>query len=143
MGLLRSKKSYAMEIATKPLVMASEISGLESLRGFIKQENRVVPVWSQLTKKRNKQPEFIERKMPAFPPKPAETTLPSTKKPELSTAPEKQRDSLPASQAALPFNAPDGSRNKDDNRDRKTEKSGNDAGEAKEGFVWDKSKAIN
>ena len=27
MGLLRSKKSYAMEIATKPLVMASEIAG--------------------------------------------------------------------------------------------------------------------
>ena len=34
MGLLRSKASYAMEIATKPLVMASEISGLEQLRGF-------------------------------------------------------------------------------------------------------------
>jgi type IV secretory pathway TraG/TraD family ATPase VirD4 len=31
MGLLRSKKSYAMEIATKPLIMASEISGLEPL----------------------------------------------------------------------------------------------------------------
>jgi hypothetical protein len=28
MGMLSSKKSYAMEIATKPLVMASEISGL-------------------------------------------------------------------------------------------------------------------
>jgi len=44
MGLLRSKKSYAMEIATKPLVMASEIAGLDSHRAFIKQENRVVPV---------------------------------------------------------------------------------------------------
>ena len=44
MGLLRNKKSYAMEIATKLLVMASEISGLEPLCGFIKQENRVVPV---------------------------------------------------------------------------------------------------
>jgi len=31
-GLLRSKKNFAMEIATKPLVMASEIAGLEPLR---------------------------------------------------------------------------------------------------------------
>jgi len=28
----------------------------------MKQENRVVPVWFQLTTKRNKQPEFIELK---------------------------------------------------------------------------------
>jgi hypothetical protein len=143
LGLLRSKKSYAMEIATKPLVMASEVSGLESLRGFIKQENRVVPVWFQLTTKRNKQPEFIERKMPAFPLKPAETTLPSPKRLETSTAPEKPARSLPASQAGLPFNAPAGSRDKDEDRDRETKKGENDAGQAKEGFVWDKSKAIN
>ncbi len=62
MGLLRSKKSYAMEIATKPLIMASEIAGLASHRAYIKQENRVVPVCFRLTKKRKKQPEFIERK---------------------------------------------------------------------------------
>ena len=143
MDLLRSKKSYAMGIAIKPLVMASEISGLESLRGFIKQENRVVPVWFQLTKKRNQQPEFIERRMPAFPPKPVETTLPSTKRPESSTAPEKPARSLRASQAAIPFDAPAESGDKDQDRDRETEKSENDAGQAKEGFVWDKSKGIN
>ncbi len=62
MGLLRSKKSYTMEIATKPLIMASEIAGLAPLRAFIKQENRVVPVRFKLAKKRKKQPEFIERK---------------------------------------------------------------------------------
>ena len=44
MGLLLSRKSYAMEIATKPLVMASEISGLEPLHGFGSRQNRVVPV---------------------------------------------------------------------------------------------------
>jgi hypothetical protein len=71
MGLLRSKKSYAMEIATKALVMASEISGLEPLRGFIKQENRVVPVRFALTKKRVQQPEFIERKTSVSPEKTA------------------------------------------------------------------------
>jgi hypothetical protein len=65
MGLMKGQKSYALEIATKPLVMPSEISGLEPLRGFIKQENRVVPVRFQLAKKRKKQPEFIERKMGA------------------------------------------------------------------------------
>jgi len=63
MGLLRSKKSYAMEIATKPLVMASEIAGLDSHHAYIKQENRVVPVLFRLAKKRKKQLEFIERTM--------------------------------------------------------------------------------
>jgi len=93
MGLLRAKKSYAMEIATKPLVMASEIAGLDSHRAYIKQQNRVVSVRFRLAKKRNKQPEFIERKMekpalrkaaelPALPPvqvspkKPVQNALP-------------------------------------------------------------------
>ena len=62
-GVLRSKKHFAMEIATKPLVMASEIAGLEPLRGYIKQENRVVPVKFQLVPKQANQPEFIERKV--------------------------------------------------------------------------------
>lgn len=50
-----------MEIATKPLVMASEISGLPPLTGFIKLENHVVPARFRLAKKRNEQPEFVER----------------------------------------------------------------------------------
>ena len=78
MGLIGSKKSYAMEIATKPLIMPSEISGLEPLHGFIKQENRVVPVCFALAKKRSKQVEFIERKRPQAAP-PAHT--PPPKKP--------------------------------------------------------------
>jgi hypothetical protein len=61
-GLLGSKKNFAMEIATKPLVMASEIAGLEPPRGYIKQENRVIPVKFALVKKRILQPEFMERK---------------------------------------------------------------------------------
>jgi type IV secretory pathway TraG/TraD family ATPase VirD4 len=69
-ALLGSKRSYAMEIATKPLVMASEIAGLAPLRAFIKQENRVVPVRFRLAKKRGRQPEFIERKMPEVQRKP-------------------------------------------------------------------------
>ncbi len=69
-GMLRSKKHFAMEIATKPLVMASEIAGLEPLRGYIKQENRVVPVRFQLVPKRANQPEFVERKMVIPEPRP-------------------------------------------------------------------------
>lgn len=69
-GLLQSKKHFAMEIATKPLVMASEIAGLEPLRAYIKQENRVVPVRFQLVPKRAKQLEFIERKMMISEPRP-------------------------------------------------------------------------
>jgi type IV secretory pathway TraG/TraD family ATPase VirD4 len=69
-ALLGSKRSYAMEIATKPLVMASEIAGLAPLRAFIKQENRVVPVRFRLTKKRGRQPEFIERELPQVQRKP-------------------------------------------------------------------------
>ncbi len=102
-----------------------------------------MPVWFQLTKKRNKQPEFIEREMPAFPPKPVETTVPSTKKPVSSTAPEKPARSLPPSQAAIPFDAPADSRDKDEDRDRETEKSESDAGQGKEGFVWHNSKGID
>ena len=71
MKLLGSRKSYAMEIATKPLVMASEISGLEPLHGFIKQENKVVPVHFQFARKHGRQREFIERKMPEIAPRPS------------------------------------------------------------------------
>ncbi len=61
MGLLRSKKSFAMEIATKPLVMPSEIAGLEPLYGYIKQGNRVVPAHLPYLKPKAKQLGFIER----------------------------------------------------------------------------------
>jgi type IV secretory pathway TraG/TraD family ATPase VirD4 len=43
-SLLPGNRQYAMEIANKPLVMASEIAGLEPLHGYIKQENYVVRV---------------------------------------------------------------------------------------------------
>ena len=98
MGLLRSKKSYAMEITTKPLIMASEIAGLDSHRAYIKQENRVVPVRFRLAKKRKKQPEFIEGKMEQPDPRKAvEAPAPAPAAPGASAPPKK-----PA-QAALPL----------------------------------------
>ena len=114
MGLLRSRKSYAMEIATKPLVMASEISGLEPLHGFIKQENRVVPVRFALAKKRVKQAEFMERRRPEIAPRPT---------PQVPASPAAAEPPKKPAQAALPlFDTP--------------------AVKHKEAFVWDETKGI-
>jgi type IV secretory pathway TraG/TraD family ATPase VirD4 len=114
MRLLGSRKSYAMEIATKPLVMASEISGLEPLHGFIKLENKVVPVHFQFAKKHDRQPEFIERKLQESAPRPS---LPT---PVIHT---EQPMTPAADHAALPlFDTP--------------------ADKQKEAFVWDESKGI-
>jgi hypothetical protein len=122
MKLLGSRKSYAMEIATKPLVMASEISGLEPLHGFIKQENKVVPVYFQFARKHGGQREFIERKLPEIAPRPSPPT------PVIRT---EQPRTPAAAQATLPlFDAPAGTPT-----DQSTKK-------PKEAFVWDESKGI-
>jgi hypothetical protein len=103
-----------MEIATKPLVMASEISGLEPWHGFIKQENKVVPVHFQFSKKRGRQPEFIERKLTEIAPRPSPPTpVARTEQPKMPAA----------AQATLPF------------YDSPADKSN-------EAFVWDESKEI-
>jgi hypothetical protein len=118
MGLIGSKKSYALEIATKPLILPSEISGLEPLHGFIKQENRVVPVFFQMAKKRSKQPAFIERKMPQLAPRPI---------PQVPAAPAlglPLKTPTAAVQASLPFADPAAT------------------SKPKEAFVWDESKGI-
>jgi hypothetical protein len=60
-GLIRGKKQYTLEITTQPLVMASEIAGLEPLHGYIKQENYVVRVRFPYVAPIEKQPRFIER----------------------------------------------------------------------------------
>src|SRR5665213_830163 len=121
MGLLRSKKSFSLEIATKPLVMASEISGLEPLRGFIKQENRVVQMRFALAKKRSKQPEFIERKLPELIPRlkveaAAPVSVAVTKSP--------MKKPIAAAQTSLPLSP------------------ATDL-EVKEVYVWDESKGID
>jgi hypothetical protein len=121
MGLLRSKKSFSLEIVTKPLVMASEISGLEPLRGFIKQENRVVPVRFALAKKRSKQPEFIERALAKLIPR-----VKAEVAPPVAVAPTKPPTKKPAAavQTSFPLS------------------SATDL-EAKEVYVWDESKGID
>jgi type IV secretory pathway TraG/TraD family ATPase VirD4 len=114
MGLLRSKKSFAMEIAAKPLIMASEIAGLAPLTGFIKLENRVVPARFRLAKKQSKQPEFIERTMEQPRPRKVDAAKPST----AIKAPETKKPV----QGVLPL------------EEKSTVK--------REGFAWDESKGI-
>jgi len=114
MGLLRSKKSFAMEIATKPLIMASEIAGLAPLTGFIKLENHVVPARFRLAKKESKQPEFLERMR--------KESLPRKEDAVKISAPGKSVEPMKAVQAVLPLE----------------EK----AAVKREGFSWDESKGI-
>lgn len=114
MGLLRSKKSFAMEIATKPLIMASEIAGLAPLTGFIKLENHVVPVRFRLAKKENKQPEFIERALEKPRPRKVETVKTST--------PAKSPETKNSAQGGLPLEETSAAK--------------------REGFSWDESKGI-
>jgi len=121
MGLLRSKKSFSLEIVTKPLVMASEISGMEPLRGFIKQENRVVPVRFALAKKRGNQPEFVERTLHEL-----TARVKVEVAPPVSVAPTKSptKKQVAAVQASLPLSP------------------ATDL-EVKEVYVWDESKGID
>ncbi|TCK75215.1 type IV secretion system DNA-binding domain-containing protein [Acidipila rosea] len=114
MGLLRSKKSFAMEIATKPLVMASEIAGLAPLTGFIKLENHVVPARFRLAKKQNKQPEFLERTREQ--PRPRKVDAAKT------PAPVKASEAKKPVQAVLPLE--------------------DKAAVKREGFSWDETKGI-
>jgi len=107
-----------MEIATKQLIMASEISGLEPLHGFIRQENKVVSVHFHFAKKHGRQPEFIESKLPEIAPRPSPPTL---------VVRTEQPRTPAATQAPLPlFDTP---------AIKPTDK-------PKEAFVWDESKGI-
>lgn len=60
-SLLPGNRQYSMEIANKPLVMASEIAGLEPLHGYIKQENLVVKVQFPYVPAVKRQQAFLER----------------------------------------------------------------------------------
>lgn len=61
-SLLPGNRQYSMEIASKPLVMASEIAGLEPLHGYIKQENLVVKARFPYVRAIERQPAFLERR---------------------------------------------------------------------------------
>jgi hypothetical protein len=60
-SMLPGNRQYSMEIVNKPLVMASEIAGLEPLHGYIKQENLVVKARFPYIRAIERQPAFLER----------------------------------------------------------------------------------
>jgi hypothetical protein len=59
----RSGKNFALDRQTEPLVLPSEISGLEDLRGFLKYGNHVARFSFPFIALREKNPGFDERKM--------------------------------------------------------------------------------
>jgi type IV secretory pathway TraG/TraD family ATPase VirD4 len=61
----RKSKSYNLERQVEPLVMASEISGLANLRGYMKSGNLVVRMSFPYIEMADSQPKFIERPMKA------------------------------------------------------------------------------
>ncbi len=63
----RNSKSYGLERQVEPRVMASEISGLEPLHGYLKSGNLVVRISFPYTVIANKQPAFIEREIKQTP----------------------------------------------------------------------------
>jgi type IV secretory pathway TraG/TraD family ATPase VirD4 len=61
------QRSFGLERQVEPLVMPSEISGLPSLRGYLKLENLVVRLHFPFIELPARQPAFVERPTPATP----------------------------------------------------------------------------
>jgi type IV secretory pathway TraG/TraD family ATPase VirD4 len=59
----RKSKSYNLEREVRPLVMASEITGLRDLHGYLKSGNEVVRMSFPYIELPEKQPKFIQRVM--------------------------------------------------------------------------------
>jgi hypothetical protein len=70
------QRSYGLERQVEPLVMASEITGLPDLRGFLKMGNLVVRLTLPYLDLPKRHPRFMER------PRPASRQSGSTKKPD-------------------------------------------------------------
>ena len=85
LGRQRNTKSYNLERQVEPLVMASEISGLPSLRGYLKNENLVVRISFPFLELPGKQPKYVERPIKMrtdAPPKTAAAAVGTTETPE-------------------------------------------------------------
>jgi type IV secretion system coupling TraD/TrwB family protein len=61
--LRRRANSYNLERQVEPLVMPSEITGLEPLHGYLKTGNLVVPMSFPYVQLPEKQPKYVERQM--------------------------------------------------------------------------------
>jgi hypothetical protein len=70
------QQTYGLERQVEPLVMASEISGLAALRGYLKLGNLVVRLSFPFVDRPHTQPAFVERPRLRVP-RPAETAVPT------------------------------------------------------------------
>lgn len=61
------QRSFGLERQVEPLVMPSEISGLPSLRGYLKLENFVVRLHFPFVDVPARHPAFVERPTPETP----------------------------------------------------------------------------
>ena len=59
----RSGRNFALDRLTEPLVLPSEVSGLDDLRGFLKYGNHVARFSFPFVALEEKGPSFAERKM--------------------------------------------------------------------------------
>ena len=86
----RAGKNFALDRQTEPLVLPSEVSGLDDLRGFLKYGNHVARFSFPFIALREKNPGFDERKMD-------DLIIPSTPLPE----PEEMQGNLLAPEHAV------------------------------------------
>ena len=75
----RDQQSYGLERQVEPLVMASEITGLPDLRGYLKMGNLVVRLRFRFAKLPKRHPALIERPIP--PSRPASVVAPTPVEP--------------------------------------------------------------
>jgi hypothetical protein len=73
--LSRAGKNFALDRQTEPLVLPSEVSGLDDLRGFLKYGNHVARFSFPFVALREKNPGLDERKMD-------DLIIPSTRLPQ-------------------------------------------------------------
>jgi hypothetical protein len=86
----RAGKNFALDRQTEPLVMPSEISGLDDLRGFLKYGNHVARFSFPFVALEEKHPGFAERPMDdlIFPRKQAQAPPEPTPEPTHALVPE-------------------------------------------------------
>jgi len=85
----QAQRSYGLERQVEPLVMPSEISGLPSLRGYLKLENLVVRLHFPFVDVPARHPAFVER-----------STIETTRRPTVATP--SAKPAAPVTQSPVP-----------------------------------------
>lgn len=92
-GRQRNSKSYSLERRVEPLVMASEISGLADLHGYLKKGNLVLRMSFPFIELPAKQPKYIERTLKTKQtPQTTATTVEENETPAQKLAPQEVKE---------------------------------------------------